>query len=310
MADRGTTTTSRLELQPHPSAASVARRWVREQLRTAGDDALVESAELATSELVTNAVVHARTTVTVTLQSREASCRISVQDRSLASLVVVGQEPGEVWSSGRGLQILASIVRRWGVEENPSGKAVWFEPSDSVGGGDHQELTTPSRRRASARSAQLRQAPVTLLRQARQRFADLHREMLMIVFGRDDDVDGPSAAPQERSDMPDRLVELAHAIEPLTDGLFPPDLCPTPRKAREDAATLSCPLPDAGTHLDLASWPDLLDEADEYCRSEQLLALAAPRREAQARRWFLTEVARQSTGGPPRSWPDYLDAGR
>jgi hypothetical protein len=72
--------------------------------------------------------------------------------------------------------------------------------------------------------------------------------------------------------------------------------------------TLGCRFPDAGEST-VSSWPDLLEEVDMRCRAGQLLTLAAPRREAQARRWFLTELARQSAGRQPRPWPDYVVAG-
>ena len=54
--------------QPEPTAAAAARRFVRDTLQTwftsgatTGGDGLVDDAVLLTSELVTNAVVHAGT---------------------------------------------------------------------------------------------------------------------------------------------------------------------------------------------------------------------------------------------------------
>jgi len=69
--------------------------------------------------------------------------------------------------------------------------------------------------------------------------------------------------------------------------------------------TFTCRLPAPTEQQAVQGWADLLDEADDYCRTERLLTLAAPRQEVHARRWFLTEIARQCSGMAPRSWPDY-----
>jgi hypothetical protein len=47
---------------------------------------------------------------------------------------------------------------------------------------------------------------------------------------------------------------------------------------------------------------------DPGAHATRRLTLAAPRREAMGRRWCLTEVARQSSGLPPLSLSDYVDA--
>jgi hypothetical protein len=48
---------------------------------------------------------------------------------------------------------------------------------------------------------------------------------------------------------------------------------------------------------------ELLDEADEYCRQEQLLTLETPPAARAFRRWFLREFIVQSEGGAPTPWP-------
>lgn len=49
----------------------------------------------------------------------------------------------------------------------------------------------------------------------------------------------------------------------------------------------------------------LLDEADEFCRSGDLLTLAAPPEALAFRRWFLDEFVRQVAGAPPTPWSDW-----
>jgi hypothetical protein len=53
----------------------------------------------------------------------------------------------------------------------------------------------------------------------------------------------------------------------------------------------------------------LLDEADEFCRSGDLLTLATLPESLQFRRWFLEQFSRQIAGKPPRSWASFMGAG-
>lgn len=50
----------------------------------------------------------------------------------------------------------------------------------------------------------------------------------------------------------------------------------------------------------------LLDEADEFCRSGDLLTLATLPEALGFRRWFLDEFVSQIAGRPPRSWAAFM----
>ena len=52
---------------------------------------------------------------------------------------------------------------------------------------------------------------------------------------------------------------------------------------------------------------DLLDEADEFCRSGDLLTLATQPDGLAFRHWYLDEFQRQVDGLPPRPWSDGSD---
>ena len=52
---------------------------------------------------------------------------------------------------------------------------------------------------------------------------------------------------------------------------------------------------------------DLLDEADEFCRSGDLLTLATQPEGRAFRHWYLEEFSRQIDGLPPRPWTALLD---
>ena len=47
---------------------------------------------------------------------------------------------------------------------------------------------------------------------------------------------------------------------------------------------------------------DLLDEAEQYCRTD-LLTLAQPQAQADFARWYIDQFVRQCAGNPPTPWP-------
>ena len=85
---------------------------------------LVDDAVLLTSELVTNAVRHARTSVAVTVAVAEGLAEVGVTDRS-PRLVVAGSSPWDQ-EGGRGLRLTELVAKEWGVTPLPDAKQVWF----------------------------------------------------------------------------------------------------------------------------------------------------------------------------------------
>ncbi|QKE85876.1 ATP-binding protein [Arthrobacter sp. NEB 688] len=104
------------------------------------DEELVGEAEIVTSELLTNAVRHARPlsdgTIRVRWKIRGDVVEVEVTDGGGAT--VPKPAPRTVWlSSGRGLRIVRALAHEWGVTEDRTGNVVWA----TLGG--------PSRRRAT-----------------------------------------------------------------------------------------------------------------------------------------------------------------
>jgi anti-sigma regulatory factor (Ser/Thr protein kinase) len=135
--------------QPEPAAAAAARRFVGDTLRTwqvagqsASQDELVDDAVLLTSELVTNAVVHAGTPVQVTCRLADGAVEVVVLDRHPVQLVP-DREQGESLAAertgGRGLMLPSELASSWGVTYARTAKAVWFRLGiacpDAAGGG-------------------------------------------------------------------------------------------------------------------------------------------------------------------------------
>lgn len=112
---------------PAPEAAKDARRFVEAGLRDHGcTEETVEIVTLLTSEVATNAVVHARTDFLVRLKLREERVRVEVDDEGMGAAVLTYAEPDD--ARGRGLSIVDALADRWGDEHRPGGRhRVWFE---------------------------------------------------------------------------------------------------------------------------------------------------------------------------------------
>jgi anti-sigma regulatory factor (Ser/Thr protein kinase) len=102
-----------------------ARDRVRLWLGTWGDADNRDAVVLLVSELVTNAIVHARTEVTVRLAMSGRCVRVEVDDGS--SAVPDRRTPRAHHPGGRGLHLLDELADHWGVRARDDGKTVWFE---------------------------------------------------------------------------------------------------------------------------------------------------------------------------------------
>ncbi len=123
--------------QPEPAAAAAARRFVRQILqswdiaaRTWDPDRLVDDAVLLTSELVTNAVVHAGTPLHVTCRLTSGELEVAVRDRHPArTLPDIPKAASISAERGRGLLLPSVLASSWGVTYARTAKAVWFRMS-------------------------------------------------------------------------------------------------------------------------------------------------------------------------------------
>jgi anti-sigma regulatory factor (Ser/Thr protein kinase) len=113
-------------LPPAPTSPREARERAARELQGWGDSDARYAVILLISELVTNAVVHARSTVTIDLDvSDDGPVHVNVHDESTVRPTPrrhQADRPG-----GRGMHLLESLAARWGVEESVTGKSIWFE---------------------------------------------------------------------------------------------------------------------------------------------------------------------------------------
>lgn len=115
-----------LTLPAELRSVRAARRFVDERChQVALSDQQCDDALLLTSELVTNAILHGRSEVSVEVEERGPVLRISVFDENSRHPQPVDEDPNAL--DGRGLALVDALAQRWGVEDRHLGKAVWFE---------------------------------------------------------------------------------------------------------------------------------------------------------------------------------------
>lgn len=118
---------------------AAARAVVRSVLEEAGAAELLDAALLLTTELSTNAVVHAGTDLELEVVADPGGLTVMVVDNArgvvAASEPPVGADPttsygpADLAARGRGLLLVDHFSSRWGTTHHRNGKGVWFQLS-------------------------------------------------------------------------------------------------------------------------------------------------------------------------------------
>jgi DNA-binding NarL/FixJ family response regulator len=115
----------RTRLGQDVTASAAARRFVEETLARWDCASVLDTVNLLVSELVTNAVIHARSEADVAVRLTADAVRVEVSDQ--ASGAPARRVADDEATSGRGFEIVEALASAWGVEPGPTGKTVWFE---------------------------------------------------------------------------------------------------------------------------------------------------------------------------------------
>jgi hypothetical protein len=215
-------------------------------------------------------------------------------------------------ATGRGLTLFKTLAADWGVQSVTGGKIVWFElpvlysvPPTSVSDGsfrfDIAGIANSDRDNGSLTSAtveiQLLGIPVALLQKASEEYEALFRELRLMKER--------SGSTESTPLLPERLAVLVSDIGTGFNGLGPGmddvwqaaidnnEVCFDWRLELPQAAVASCEFYGA-----------VLDEADEFGLSAQLLTLPASPTSVAVRRWFVSEIIGQLHGKAPVSWAE------
>ena len=292
-----------LHLEPVVESTPLARHWIAAHLRDLPAD-VSSCAALLTSELVTNAVLHAATPMCVTLHILPDRIRVDVADGSPSFPSI--KEYGRDAATGRGLTLFNALASDWGVQAVDGGKIVWFElPVDfpvtpiNVSDGsfrfDLMGLTHPetARRTAECRPWSpfgLFGIPVALL-------AESERAVRSALPRAPTDEGAVWEYPPARSGLPERLSVLVSEIGTRFNGFGPgmDEMWQTAVDHKVELFDWSLDLPQAPV-VACEFYDAMLDEADEFGLSARLLTLPASPTSVAVRRWFLSELIGQLHG--------------
>ena len=289
---------ARIALSRSPTSVAVARRFIA--ARAAAWSFPEEASQqlvLIGSELVTNAVLHARTELTLTLELRDDRVRISVKDQSRAPATLRNYRPDAL--TGRGLGVVAALSDTWGVSAAADGKVVWAELG--ANGDQPDPVPSPPDLRDApaaapsgvpgARPVRFVGVPVAGYLDLQAHHDALFRELELISI----DLEG--------GDDPRGGGPLAELVERLYGGFR------SQRDSYRDvvAAALASgqPTVDLETTASPAavtgawSYLALLEQADELCRDGTLLTPEPSPAVRSLRRWFVEEMTAQANGAPP-----------
>ncbi len=118
-----------LRLAPHSSSVPAARAFATGTCRSWGLAEAAETVAIVVSELVTNAVLHARTDIELRLEQLDDTVRVEIHDDG-PGLPRRGDDafPAEhplPRDHGYGLMLVEMLTRAWGVTPAETGKTVW-----------------------------------------------------------------------------------------------------------------------------------------------------------------------------------------
>ena len=115
-----------VDLPPSSDSARAARLAVTDLLHELGRTDLIDDATLIATELVANAVMHARTVMSLSVDSAGAGVRVTVSDS--CDILPRWTPASTTATAGRGLMLVERLSSRWACEPLPDGgKAVWAE---------------------------------------------------------------------------------------------------------------------------------------------------------------------------------------
>jgi anti-sigma regulatory factor (Ser/Thr protein kinase) len=289
-------------LPAEASSASRARALVRQVLEHSGAVALVDAAQLAVSEVITNALVHAGTPIHLRVVFRVARLRVEVADGS-----PVFPSPRDYTSlagTGRGLTLLDDSVDRWGVFAQGEGKLVWFEigtaNAGDAAGSSRGTLRDEDADRATIR-VELRNVPLLMHAAWQEHAAALLRDFLLLSLE-----DDPAAL--------ELHAQASEALSLLHDQLPAPEIGDEPEAIMATAIE-----PDVSSAVSMLAVPrdsvshfetldDLMDQAVAAADDGQLLVPATQPEVQEMRTWLCQQIRDQSLGPmTPVAWAARTD---
>jgi len=295
VADR--TGSARRTLPATPTSVAEARLLVRDLLCAQGRADLVDTATLLVSELVTNSLLHAGTSVGLSAHVDRDGLLVEVADDSPHA--PVRREYAATAGTGRGLRMLESLVDDWGVVRRGDGKTVWFRLTED---GSDLDAASPLIHDVGRKGYDevadvvLLNVPLLLHGAWQEHSAALLREHLLASIDRGD----PEQAIKVHAEATDAMAILAEQVPVAPLPVGPDGSIP----AEEPGATaprvdLQVPA-DSVAHF--AILDSAVDDALEMARDGVLLTPPTQPEIQSFRIWVCQQVHEQVAGRAPTPW--------
>jgi anti-sigma regulatory factor (Ser/Thr protein kinase) len=288
-----------VELDPEPASVGRARQFVASCIARWGLDLSASDASLVVSELVSNAVIHARTPVEVRVRPVQGGVRIDVRD-GVEYGFGRAREEDELPGHGLGMRVVAQLASRWGVDPMPDGKVVWAA-LDPVRAGDAlvpevglgpAPLPLPD----DWPEVRLLEVPTRLLLGWEAHTRELVREFSLLAPVDSGHRDGrvPSAS---AVDPHGRIVAVKAVLERFWDLIRSMwTLAHAAGDRDRGLVTVVARVPERVV-LDAPRFLQALEEADALAEEGRLLTGPMPEEIGDFGRWFVDAVVRQVVAG-------------
>lgn len=271
-----------------PDAASVpmARRFVRGVLVERGREEWLDEAQLAVSELTTNAMIHAHSPFEVIVQVLDHGVYIQVWDDE--PVLPARRRSDEDSTTGRGLELVQAVASCFGFQVVGPTKVVWVCLGMSLPESAQLSMLDRWRHRADvavpeslapSHTVLLRRVPVSLWLSARVHHNDLMREYAL----------------HQSTDV--------HSLDRLVSADRARSLVLAAVRALGDTTTADLVLQ---VRADQVHWfealRDVIDDAERLASSGDLLAPPGPPLILDVRHWACAQVLGQLEGREAEAW--------
>lgn len=282
----------------------MARGELRQLLEDGHQEGWLDRAELALSELVTNALVHGGSEVDLDLSLDRDRLRVEVADGSPHFPALRDFSP--LSSTGRGLRIVDELVDLWDVGSRAPGKVVWFEVwsaealAERLSGADTPQQ--PQEPRRDAVRVELPNFPLVLHAAWQEHASALLRERLLVGDEPDEDAT-MLIAHAGASDAMSLLFEQAPVQPPMER---PDEIMVAATEPRVSLRQLVIEVPPSSlAHFEILD--QVLEETIAMANAGRLLAPPTQPEVREFRRWVCREVRSQATEGrTPDPWASTL----
>jgi PAS domain S-box-containing protein len=283
------------DLAPVATSAGRARALLRRVLAGHDREDALDPAQLAMSEIVTNALVHAGTPMHLRILLTPHGLRVELTDGS--QRMPARRAFGAAAATGRGLHLVDELASRWGAYPAGEGKVVWFEICD-----DEHAWDVPDARASGDSSivvVDLAHMPLLMHHAWQEHAANLLRELLLVRL------DADLSALEEHASASDALGLLAEQVPSPDVGLDPDTVMSFATGPGVSAPNLQLLVPRTSVP-NFAALDVMLDEALRLAEQGELMWPPTQPEIQAMRRWICDQVGSQAAGEPSVAWSSYF----